>query len=411
MSTDAMSDMPEQLDDPPTDDAAKRHETELLKAHGVDPEDPALDHQIRRLEAGATAEEPYGTPGGPIFERSPFRTALEATLGAVCVVALLWTVFLIRDIVLILLVALFLAIGLSPAVEYLRRHGFGPVLAPTAVIVAALLLLVATLLAGVPPLLRQGNELREQIPQYVEQAVVANPTLRDLDERIGLIERVEDVTTGSAGTAVLEQQPPEFVLGLAMGAAKVVFATVTALVLMLYFLGNYRRLKRGTYALVPRSRRARTTLLTDEILDRVGLYVLGNVATSVVAGVAATLVLWWLDVPYPVALGLLVAVLDAVPLIGATVGAAVSSAMAFTVSAGAGLAAIAFFIVYQQFENFVLVPRVMRRAVDVSPAATIVAILVGGALLGVVGAMLAVPVAAAIQLVFSEVVLPRQEAI
>jgi predicted PurR-regulated permease PerM len=117
-----------------------------------------------------------------------------------------------------------------------------------------------------------------------------------------------------------------------------------------------------------------------------------------------------LDVPYPIALGLFVALLDVVPLVGATSGAVVSSTMAFTVSAGTGIAAIAFFVVYQQFENFVLVPRVIRRAVDVSPAATIVAILVGGALLGVVGALLAVPTAAAIQLVCTEVVLPRQEA-
>lgn len=405
-----MAETPDTLVQPSSDDDAQQHEQELLREHGVDPEDPVLDQEIRRLEAGATTEQPYGTPGAPIFERSPFRTAVQATVGVVCVVALLWTVFLVRDIVLILLVSLFLAIGLSPAVEYLRRHGFGPALAPATVIVMAIALVVTTVLAGVPPLLRQGNDLRAQVPQYVQQAVAANPTLRDLDARFGLVERVEGVTDGSTGTAVLDEQPTELMLGLAMGVVKAVFATVTAVVLMLYFLGNYRGLKRGAYALVPRSRRARVTLLTDEILDRVGLYVLGNIATSAVAGAAAALVLWWLDAPYPVALGLFVALMDAVPLVGATIGAVVSSAMAFTVSASAGLAAVAFFVIYQQFENFVLVPRVMRRAVDVSPAATIVAILIGAALLGVIGAMLAVPVAAAVQLVFSEVVLPRQEA-
>lgn len=403
-----MSDTPNTLVDPPSDEAAQ-HEEELLREHGVDPDDPALDQEIRRLEAGATTDQPYGAPGAPVLDRSPFRAAVQATLGVVCVVALLWTVVLVRDIVLILLVALFLAIGLSPAVEYLRRHGFGPVLAPATVIVIAAAIVVTTVLAGVPPLLRQGNDLRAQVPRYVQQAVAANPTLRDLDERFGLVERVEEVTDGSAGTAVLDEQPAELMLGLAMGVVRAVFATVTVAVLMLYFLGNYRGLKRAAYALVPRSRRARVTLLTDEILDRVGLYVLGNIATSAVAGAAAALVLWWLDVPYPVALGLFVALMDAVPLVGATIGAVVSSAMAFTVSAGAGLVAVAFFVVYQQLENFVLVPRVMRRAVDVSPAATIVAILIGAALLGVVGAMLAVPVAAAVQLVVSEVVVPRQE--
>lgn len=396
-------------DTPPDDRDERQREAELLREHGIDPDDPRLDQEIRRLEAGATAARPFGAPGAPLLQRSAFRTAVQGALGVLLVVALAWTVYLVRDVVLILLVALFLATGLSPAVEFLRRHGLGSVLAPTVVIVAVLGIIAATIFAGLPPLVGQADALREQVPEYLQGAVEGNATLRDLDERVGLLERVEDVTGEQSGAGVLEQQPPERVLGLAMGVAKGVFAVVTALVLMLYFLGNYRGLKRAAYVLVPRSRRARVTLLTDEILDRIGLYVLGNLATSAVAGIAATLVLWALDVPYPIALGLFVALMDVVPLVGATIGAVVSSAMAFTVSAGTGIAAIAFFVVYQQFENFVLVPRVMRRAVDVSPAATIVAILIGGALLGVVGALLAVPTAAAIQLVCTEVVLPRQE--
>jgi predicted PurR-regulated permease PerM len=403
--------MTDQLSDTPSDDRdAQEREEELLREHGIDPEDPRLDHEIRRLRAGATTSQPYGKPGDPILKQSAFHTAVQAALGVVIVAALGWTVFLVRDVMLILAVALFLAIGLSPAVEYLRQHGFGPVLAPATVIVGVLLLIVATLIAGLPPLVNQGAELRDQVPQYLREGVERNAVLRDIDERVGLLERVEDVTDEAAGAAVLEEQPPARVLGLAMGVAKAVFGLVTALVLTLYFLAAYRGIKSAAYRLVPNSRRARVTLLTDEILDRIGLYVLGNLATSAVAGIAATVVLWWLDVPYPIALGLFVALMDVVPLVGATIGAVVSSAMAFTVSAGTGFAAIAFFIVYQQFENFVLVPKVMRHAIDVSPAATIVAILIGGALLGVVGALLAVPTAAAIQLIFTEVVLPRQQA-
>lgn len=397
-------------DTPPDDDDARRREEQLLREHGIDPDDPRLDQEIRRLEAGATSAQPYGAPGEPILHRSAFRTGFQAALGVALVVGLAWTVFLVRDVVLILVVALFLATGLSPAVEFLRRYGVGSVLAPTVVIVGVLAVVAATVVAGLPPLVDQADALRERIPAYVRESVDRNPTLRGLDERVGLIERVEDVTGEQAGSDVLEEQPPERVLGLAMGVARGVFAVVSSLVLMLYFLGNYRGVKRAAYQLVPRSRRARVSLLTDEILDRIGLYVLGNLATSAVAGVAAAVVLWLLDVPYPIALGLFVALMDVVPLVGATIGALVSSVMAFTVSAGAGIAAIAFFVVYQQFENFVLVPRVMRRAVDVSPVATIVAILIGGALLGVIGALLAVPTAAAIQLVCTEVVLPRQEA-
>ncbi len=385
--------------DPPSDDgAALRRERELLREHGVDPDDPALDQEIRRLEAGATPARPYGTPGAPILERSPFRTAAQGALGVLLVVVLAWTLYQVRDIVLILVVALFLATGLSPAVEYLRRHGVGPVLA----------IVGSSVVAGLPPLIRQGSELGQEIPRYTRQAVAANATLREIDARVGLVERVEGVTEDAAGAGILDERSGRIVLGVAVGVARGLFAVLTTLVLMLYFLGNYRAVKRGAYALVPRSRRARVSLLADEILDRVGLYVLGNVATSAVAGCAAALVLWLLDVPYPVALGMFVALMDVVPLVGATIGAVVSIGMAFTVSAGAAVAAAVFFVLYQQFENFVLVPRVMRHAVDVSPAGTIVAILIGGALLGIVGALLAVPTAAAVQLVFSEVVVPRQ---
>ena len=152
---------------------------------------------------------------------------------------LAWTVFLVRDVVLILMVALFLATGLSPAVEFLRRRGFGSVLAPTVVIVGVLGVVLATIVAGLPPLVGQADALRAQIPEHVRQGVERNTTLRDLDERVGLIERVEDVTEEQAGSEVLQEQPPERVLGLAMGVAKGVFAVVTALVLMLYFLGSY----------------------------------------------------------------------------------------------------------------------------------------------------------------------------
>jgi predicted PurR-regulated permease PerM len=210
-----------------------------LREHGIDPDDPRLDQEIRRLEAGATSAQPYGAPGDPILQRSAFRTAFQAALGVLLAVVLAWTVFLVRDVVLILMVALFLATGLSPAVEFLRRRGFGSVLAPTVVIVGVLGVVLATIVAGLPPLVGQADALRAQIPEYVRQGVERNTTLRDLDERVGLIERVEDVTEEQAGSEVLQEQPPERVLGLAMGVAKGVFAVVTALVLMLYFLGSY----------------------------------------------------------------------------------------------------------------------------------------------------------------------------
>jgi predicted PurR-regulated permease PerM len=150
-------------------------------------------------------------------------------------------------------------------------------------------------------------------------------------------------------------------------------------------------------------------LIADEALRRVGGYVLGNLATSVVAGVTTLIFLEILRVPYAVALALFVAVLDLVPLVGATIAAVIVSAVALFHSLPVGIATIIFFVIYQQFENYVLVPRIMKRTAEVSPLATVVAALIGGTLLGIVGALLAIPVAAAIQIVVDEVVVPRQD--
>jgi predicted PurR-regulated permease PerM len=391
-------------------DDAVHHERRLLEEHGVDPDDPRLDQAIRQLEAGATPARPYGSPGAPATRRSPFRVALQAAAGVIVVGALAAVAYTVRDILVIVVVAMFLATGLNPAVEWLRRHRLPSALAVLTVILVVLGIVAGTVLVAAPALIRQGNELREQLPEYVRQVVSQNQTLRNVDERVGLVERVEGVTTG-IDRDVLEGPESRVVLGVALGLAQGLFAVVTALVLTLYFLVNFRGIKRAAYSLVPRSRRARFTLLTDEILDRVGRYVLGNLVTSVVAGVAGGLILWALHVPYAAALGLFVALTGLVPLVGATVGGGVACAVAFTVSPITGLTAVIFFIIYQQFENFLLVPRVMRRAVSVSPAATIVAVLIGATLLGVVGALLAVPMAAAMQLVATEVIAPRQEAL
>ncbi len=152
-------------------------------------------------------------------------------------------------------------------------------------------------------------------------------------------------------------------------------------------------------------------LLTDEMLTRVGGYVAGALGIAAIAGSTSFVVLVLLGVPYPVALALLVALTDLVPLVGATIGAAVVVLVAFTVGVEVGIIAAVYYLAYQQLENYVLYPRMMQRSVDVSPAATVVAVLVGGSLLGVVGALLAIPIAAGVQLVLAEVVAPKQDSV
>jgi predicted PurR-regulated permease PerM len=251
----------------------------------------------------------------------------------------------------------------------------------------------------------QVGQLADKAPDYVRQ-LQDNRQIADLDSRYHFLTKAKDYLNHPehAGTKLF---------GGVLGVGKIVFSaffsTLTVLILTLYFLSNLPSIKANFYRTVPRSRRARVGLLTDEILERVGGYVAGALIIAACAGGTTFVLLEILQVPYPVALAMLVAITDLIPLIGATVGAAVVVLVAMFVSVKVGVIAAVYYVAYQQIENYVLYPRVMKRSVDVSPAATVVAVLIGGSLLGVIGALLAIPMAAAVQLVLQEVVVPRQD--
>ena len=153
------------------------------------------------------------------------------------------------------------------------------------------------------------------------------------------------------------------------------------------------------------------TELGDRILQSVGAYVSGAFVVAMAAGISSLVFLFAVGLSeYAVALAAVVTILDVIPMIGATLGAVIVTAIGFATDPLTGLYCLIFYILYQQFENYVLVPRVMKRTVDVSPLTTIVAALLGGSLLGIVGALVAIPVAAAIQLILGEVFVPRQDA-
>jgi predicted PurR-regulated permease PerM len=370
----------------------------------ADEDDPLLDTAIRQIEAGATDEKPFGEPGAPISPRSPFKVAFAAAWGVLTALLIAKAIVDARQVLVLIAVGAFLAIGLNPAVEFLQRKGMRRGRAVLVVIGALLLFFVGFLAAAVPAVTSQASDLVEKFPEYLED-LRKNPTFSDLDKKYDLVDKAKNATKDGLSVNALGG-----VLGVAKGIFNAFFTTFTVLILTMYFLGSYPNLKRSAYRLIPRSRRPRVGLLADEILARVGGYVLGNIATSAIAGLAALVFLLALGVPYPVALAMLVALLDLIPLIGATIAAVVCTLVAlFGVSVPIGLITLAIFLAYQQFENYVLVPRVMKRTVDVAPVVTIIAVLIGGTLLGVVGALLAIPVAAALQLIATEVWYPKQD--
>ncbi len=367
--------------------------------------DDSADVAEQPKDAAEEAEQEgrFGTPGPPLDRKHPFMIGLLGGFGVILAYAVFLGVRNAASILVLIFIALFLAIGLHPAVVRLRKWGL-----PRGAAVAIVALIVVGLLAGglialIPPLVSQTNQLIQNVPDYITR-LQRSETINELVQRYDILNKVTSaVNAGTVGNAV----------GGVVGGAKLLFGTIfnvlTVLVLTIYFLAAFDKIRELGYSLVPSSRRTRVRLLTDEILAKVGAYMVGALAIAVVAGASSFVVAMVLSLAYPFALAVAVAVCDLIPQIGATLGAVIVSLVGFASSVTAGIVCVVFFIVYQQVENYLIYPNVMRRSVKVSDVAAVVAALLGVALFGVVGALVAIPMVAGIQLIIREVVQPSQQ--
>jgi predicted PurR-regulated permease PerM len=309
-----------------------------------------------------------------------------------------------RSVLILIVVSLFLAVGLNPIVESLTRRGLRRTFAIAIVFFIVIGAFVAFGFAVVPPVAEQSDEFVKNVPGYLED-LRGNSTIRQFDDDYGVIEKAQAyVTSGDLGERLFGG-----ILGVGRIVVSAVFGAVSVLILTLYFLASLPSMKRQAYRLVPATRRERVQLLTDEILTRIGGFVSGALTVAFIAALTSYIFLRIVDLPYALALAVFVGLLDLIPLVGATIAAIGVTTLGFIESPGVGLACLIFYVAYQQFENYVIYPRVMRSAVDVPAAVTVVAVLIGGALLGVVGALLAIPAAAAVLLVVRQVAIPRMD--
>ncbi|MEV0900955.1 AI-2E family transporter [Actinoplanes sp. NPDC049802] len=348
-------------------------------------------------------DKPFGTPGPPLSRRNPVLLGFLFGLGAIMAYTLFLGVRNAASILVLIFIALFLAIGLNPAVSRLRRWGLPRAAAVAVVALSVVLLLVGGLVALIPPLVTQTTELINNAPGVVE-GLRRSETVNELVQRYDIANRVQGaVNAGTIGNA----------LGGVVGGARLLFGTIfnilTVLVLTIYFMAAFDRIKATGYRLAPASRRERVELLTDEILTKVGAYMVGALAIAILAGTSTFVLALVLGLAYPFALAVVVAVCDLIPQIGATIGAVVVSLVGLASSVTDGIVCIVFFVIYQQVENYLIYPRVMRRSVRVSDVAALVAALVGVGLFGVVGALVAIPMVAAVQLILREVTFPSLE--
>lgn len=319
-----------------------------------------------------------------------------------CALALAYLVVAIGQILVYFGLAFFLAAGLDPAVRWLYRHGLSRPLAVLVVLAAAFGVFALFLVFAVPVAITQASNLARDIPGYLHNIENHHTTLGKLNAKYHIVSRLQKLLKGNGASV-------NTVLGAGKVALDLLAAIVLVVVLTIYLLVDLPRVKRGLYLLAPRSRRARVVLLTDSILERVGGFVLGNLFTSLIAGVGTSAWAVIVGVPYAVFLGLLVALLDLIPVVGSTIGGIIVSLIALSVSLSVAIATAIFYVLYRFFEDYLLTPRVMARAVQLPALVTVIATVVGAALLGIIGALVAIPVAAAVRLLMEQVAEPSLE--
>lgn len=358
-----------------------------------------------------SAEERYEGPtvlltdGGAnsLLNKSPFAIGFFATLGGLLAMALLTMIGSLQGILILVILSLFLALGLNPAVEVIHRRGIPRNLAVGLVAVLFLTILALGIWAVVPVITQQVNMLVRNLPNYLNELRATGP-LAEIDARYGVIARLNEILVGGTWVEGIFGG----LLGAGMAIANVVFSLVITLVLTLYFLASLPAIKSAIYDLAPASKRPRVRYLANEVFRRVGGYVVGLFIVVACAGTAAFVFLNIVGLgQLSFALAFVVVIFAFIPIIGPTTSTVIVSAIAYSISPPTGIATLVFLLVYQQIDIYVLQPRVFQRSVNVPGALVVLAALSGGLLFGIAGALIAIPSAASLLLLYREVLIPE----
>lgn len=332
-------------------------------------------------------------------DSTTFRKAAIWACGVVAVLLALLSLWVVRDMLVLALVALFIAVSLDPAVRWLVRHRVKRPFAVTLIIVLALGVVAAVLALLLPPLINEGSQISKDLPGYVSDLDQRSRTFRELSVRYGIDEQLTN----------LGKELPSRIGSSAVNFFRrflgVLASTLVVLVLAIYFMADLPRIRRVIPRAAPRAMRARVRTIVDVTFDKVGSYMIGGLLVSFIASVVTYAGLTLLRVPFALPLAMFVFICAFIPLIGASIGAVVCvivAAVANGLWPSAALVAL-LFIVYQQLENYLIAPRVMQRTVNLPAVGVLLAGLLGGTLLGLVGALMAIPIAAAVKAVIEQV--------
>jgi predicted PurR-regulated permease PerM len=337
------------------------------------------------------------------------RTILSILGIVVAVAAALELIWIARDVLTWVFVALFLALALNPLVTWLQEKGLrrrGAAAGVTYLLAIAFIAGIAAIF--IPTLVNQTNDFVNAVPGYVDDLTQGRGRLGFLQEKYHIVDRIRKAINEQGTTGVLGLSGTA--LAVTKGVITLVVAVVTIAFMTFFMLLEGPAWVERFYALLPAESQPRWRRIGHDIYRTVGGYVFGNLLISVVAGGGTALMLFILGVPYSVALGLLVAILDLIPLAGATLAAILVTTVAL-LSEGlwTGVIVIVFFVIYQQLENHLLQPLVYGRTVQLSPLAVLISVLIGAQLAGILGALAAIPVAGTVQVLLREWLQVRRE--
>jgi predicted PurR-regulated permease PerM len=287
---------------------------------------------------------------------------------------------------------------------FFERRGLRRSYAVLVVIICVIIAVLLFLIAIVPVITDQVKSITDQAPGWFDR-LQNNQTVQDLDDEYDVINKARDYVTGGDFVGTLFGGA----LGIGLAVLGALFNAFIILVLTLYFLSSLSITKGALYRLAPASRRDRVSRLGDRIIESVGGYVSGAFIVAVCAGLSSLVFLFIVGLgKYAVALAFVVFLLDVIPMIGATIAGAILVLATLTQGLTPAVIMLIIVLVYQQFENYVLQPTILGKAADVSGFFVIVSVMIFGALLGVIGAIIAVPIIASIQIVVKELTTERR---
>lgn len=341
-----------------------------------------------------------------LLNKSPFVLGFLGALGVLVALALADALVTIRSILVLVVLALFLALGLSPAVDALTRRRVPRTVAVSIIAATAFSVITAGIWSIVPILTEQATRLTANLPRLINN-LAAQPQITRWDERFNFVGRLRAFVTSDSLMDTLFGG----IMGAGQALANVVYSVIVTLVLTIYFLASMARIKSSIYSLAPASRRPRVKYLADEIFRGISGYLIGMFVVVTVASVCAYIFLNIIGLgSYALALSFVVAMLCFIPVVGSFVAMGIVSLVAFATNQTMGIATVIYFLVYTQFDAYVIYPNVMKRTVKVPGALVVLSALIGGMLLGIIGVIIAIPTTAALLLLYREIVRPILDA-